>query len=79
MEDCALGPQQGAPMPIIRLTATQANEYRKANAYRSWGDRASPNRVEPITKPGFRVPFKMQPGSKTSRSGAASPATLKTS
>jgi len=51
-------------MPIIRLTATQANEYRKTNAYRSWGDRASPNRVEPITRPGFRVPFKMQPGSR---------------
>ena len=64
MKDGALRPQQGTPMPIIRLTATQANEYRKTNAYRSWGDRASPNRVEPITRPGFRVPFKMQPGSR---------------
>ena len=51
-------------MPLIRFSAEQAIENRKTNRYGSWGDRASPNRVEPVAKPGFDVPFKIQPGSK---------------
>jgi hypothetical protein len=51
-------------MPLIRLSAAQAIENRKANPYGGWGDRASANRVEPVAKPGFRVPFKLKPGSK---------------
>ena len=51
-------------MPLIRLSAAQAIENRKANPYGGWGDRASANRVEPVAKPGFRVPFKLKPGSR---------------
>jgi hypothetical protein len=51
-------------MPILRISAEQAVATRKANPYSNWGDRASENRVEPIAKPAFKVPFRIQPKSK---------------
>ncbi len=37
---------------------------RKTNAYGSWGVRGEENRVEPVTKPAFDVPFKLKAGEK---------------
>ncbi len=51
-------------MPLIRLSARQAVENRKGNPYGDWGDRASANRVEPVARPAFHVPFKLQPGAR---------------
>jgi tetratricopeptide (TPR) repeat protein len=36
---------------------------RKSNVNARWGDRASDNRVEPIARPAFKVPFRIQPNS----------------
>lgn len=49
-------------MPLIRIPAAQAVENRKNNPNGEWGDRGSPNRVEPIALPSFKVPFTLQPG-----------------
>lgn len=49
-------------MPLISLSGPQALATRKANAVAGWGDRNQDNRVEPIAKPAFDVPFAFQPG-----------------
>ncbi|HEX8232002.1 MAG TPA: GSCFA domain-containing protein [Caulobacteraceae bacterium] len=52
------------PSPLVSLTAAEATQNRKTNPFAGWGDRGSPNRVEPIAKPEFEVPFRMEPGQK---------------
>jgi tetratricopeptide (TPR) repeat protein len=49
-------------MPLYDIPAQQALEARKANPNASWGDRNEVNRVEPIAKPAFEVPFRIKPG-----------------
>ncbi|HTK85287.1 MAG TPA: GSCFA domain-containing protein [Patescibacteria group bacterium] len=51
-------------MPLSDLSAAQAIENRKANKFSVWGNRSQPNRVEPIAKPAFEIPFKIAPGEK---------------
>ena len=51
-------------MPLIELSAEEAVNNRKTNAFASWGERNGPNRVEPIAKPAFDVPFQLRPGEK---------------
>jgi thioredoxin-like negative regulator of GroEL len=51
-------------MPLLEISAEQAVANRKTNPLSGWGERNSPNRVEPIARPGFPVPFKLQPGEK---------------
>ncbi len=51
-------------MPIIEMSGPEAIATRKTNSLATWGQRNAPNRVEPVTKPGFNVPFKMEPGEK---------------
>jgi thioredoxin-like negative regulator of GroEL len=50
-------------MPLLKLSAEEAVSTRKGNPNSRWGDRASENRVEPIARPGFKVPFRIQPNS----------------
>ena len=52
------------PRPIVVIHASEAVETRKANPFAAWGDRGAANRVEPITKPDFDVPFRMLPGQR---------------
>jgi thioredoxin-like negative regulator of GroEL len=49
-------------MPLYEISATEAVRNRKSNPFATWGDRSSENRVEPIAKPAFDVPFKLVPG-----------------
>lgn len=49
-------------MPLVDLSSSEALENRKNSNCSTWGDRSSPNRVEPITRPEFDAPFRMQPG-----------------
>lgn len=51
-------------MPLSDLSAAQAIENRKANGFSVWGNRSQPNRVEPIAKPAFKIPFTIAPGEK---------------
>lgn len=51
-------------MPIVKLNGPDAMRVRKANALATWGNRATGNRVEPITKPAFETPFQFKPGEK---------------
>lgn len=51
-------------MPLVDLSGTDAVETRKHNAFAGWGDRTQPNRVEPIARPDFAVPFTIEPGEK---------------
>jgi hypothetical protein len=50
------------PNPLHILAAQDAIEIRKRNRYCRWGERGTPNRVEPIAKPAFAVPFRLEPG-----------------
>jgi hypothetical protein len=52
------------PSPLQILSASEAVQTRKTNRHSTWGDRGSSNRVEPIAKPGFDVPFRLEPGQK---------------
>jgi len=49
-------------MPIVSLNGPEALRIRKANKLATWGVRDEENRVEPITKPAFDVPFRIKPG-----------------
>lgn len=51
-------------MPLIELSGADAVATRKGNPFANWGNRTQANRVEPVTKPGFAVPFQMDPGEK---------------
>ncbi len=48
-------------MSLIKLTYDQAIGNRR-DPNSSWGDRMSGNRVEPIARPAFDVPFRFEPG-----------------
>lgn len=47
-------------MPLYDLSATEAIETCKANPLSEWGSRSGENRVEPLAKPGFDVPFRLK-------------------
>ncbi|MFN2259920.1 MAG: GSCFA domain-containing protein, partial [Parasphingopyxis sp.] len=49
-------------MPLVSLSGPQALATRKSNPVAHWGDRNLENRVEPVTKPAFDVPFRLEPG-----------------
>ncbi|GEP62029.1 GSCFA domain-containing protein [Reyranella soli] len=49
-------------MPLHVYSADAAVAIRKDNSLSSWGGRSEINRVEPIAKPGFDAPFKLEPG-----------------
>jgi hypothetical protein len=51
-------------MPIISLNGPEAMRIRKANSLSTWGVRTQENRVEPVTKPAFDVPFQLEPGER---------------
>lgn len=51
-------------MPIIALNGPEAMRIRKANDLATWGSRTKENRVEPVTKPAFDTPFRLEPGEK---------------
>ena len=51
-------------MPLFEFSGAQAVEQRKGNPFATWGNRSQKNRVEPITKPGFSVPFQLNPDDK---------------
>lgn len=51
-------------MPLYKFDARTAARNGKLNPNLRWGDRGSPNRVEPIALPGFEVPFTFDPGEK---------------
>jgi hypothetical protein len=51
-------------MPLIEISGADAVSTRKTNPHAVWGNRSHANRVEPVTKPGFAVPFQMSPGEK---------------
>ena len=46
------------------MAGHEAIRTRKDNPYSGWGSRRSENRIEPITKPGFAVPFTLTPGER---------------
>jgi len=48
-------------MSLIKLTYDQAIDHRR-DPNSSWGDRLTGNRVEPIARPAFDVPFRFEPG-----------------
>lgn len=47
-------------MPVYSIGGADAVLIRKANKAATWENRAGENRVEPITRPGFEVPFKFK-------------------
>ncbi|MBC2776736.1 GSCFA domain-containing protein [Parasphingopyxis marina] len=49
-------------MPLESMNGPDAIRIRKANTQSTWGVRAEENRVEPIAKPAFDVPFELIPG-----------------
>ncbi len=51
-------------MPILTLNGPDAIRIRKANALATWGSRIQDNRVEPVAKPAFEIPFRLEPGEK---------------
>lgn len=51
-------------MPLVRLSDTEAISNRKTNPVAGWGERGSSNRVEPVAKPDFAVPFKIAAGER---------------
>lgn len=51
-------------MPILTLSGGDALETRKNNPVATWGFRDSENRVEPLAKPDFDVPFRFRPGER---------------
>ncbi len=51
-------------MPIIEMSGDDAVATRKENPFATWGNRVQKNRVEPITKPWFPVPFQMESGER---------------
>ncbi len=51
-------------MPLFELSSDEALANQHTNPYAEWGDRSSPNRIEPIATPHFAVPFRIKPGEK---------------
>lgn len=51
-------------MPLLEFSGAQAVEQRKGNPFATWGNRTQKNRVEPVTKPSFAVPFQINPEDK---------------
>lgn len=51
-------------MPILALNGPDAMRIRKANDLATWGFRTQENRVEPVAKPAFEIPFRLEPGEK---------------
>ncbi len=51
-------------MPLLVVKGADAVNNRKNNPFASWGDRNAPNRIEPVCKPSFAVPFRLEPGEK---------------
>jgi tetratricopeptide (TPR) repeat protein len=51
-------------MPLIEISGSDAVATRKTNPLATWGNRKQANRVEPVTKPGFAVPFQLEKGEK---------------
>ena len=49
-------------MPLHDMSADDAVATRKANPLATWELRTAPNRVEPVARPGFDVPFRLEPG-----------------
>lgn len=49
-------------MPLYSFSAAQAVETRKDNPFSDWGSRSTENRVEPLARPAFDVPFQMERG-----------------
>ncbi|MEM8695958.1 MAG: GSCFA domain-containing protein [Pseudomonadota bacterium] len=47
-------------MPLVVHNALDAARIRKSNPVASWGNRLQDNRVEPVAKPAFDVPFKFK-------------------
>lgn len=50
--------------PLRILSAQDAVNNRKTNPAAEWGNRAAGNRVEPVAKPEFDVPFRLTPGQR---------------
>ena len=48
-------------MPLVDLSSSEAIANRRGNSAGSWGDRSNENRVEPVAKPAFDVPFRLEP------------------
>jgi tetratricopeptide (TPR) repeat protein len=44
------------------MNGLEAVKSRKENPYATWGERGEENRIEPVTKPAFDVPFRLIPG-----------------
>lgn len=57
-------------MPLLDLSSDEAIGNRKSNPQGVWGDRGGPNRVEPVCKPNFEVPFRFKPEDKISTIGS---------
>ncbi len=51
-------------MTLIRIPGPEAVQTRKSNPFAGWGTRGEENRVEPVAKPDFDVPFTLEPGQK---------------
>ncbi len=51
-------------MPLVSLDGLEAVRIRKENPDASWGNRNSENRIEPLAKPAFEVPFLLKPKEK---------------
>jgi len=51
-------------MPLLEFSGSEAVEQRKNNPFATWGNRTQKNRVEPVAKPSFAVPFQINPGEK---------------
>jgi tetratricopeptide (TPR) repeat protein len=49
-------------MPLYTLSGPDALVNRKSNPVATWGNRTIANRVEPVAKPKFDVPFQLQAG-----------------
>lgn len=49
-------------MPLHIIPARKAVADRKANPLAGWSARGDDNRVEPVCRPGFGVPFRLEPG-----------------
>lgn len=58
-------PSEAKYSPLYIIPGPQAVANRKDNSYARWPSRSDPdNRVEPIAKPAFDIPFQLIPGEK---------------
>ncbi|MEO1169874.1 MAG: GSCFA domain-containing protein [Pseudomonadota bacterium] len=49
-------------MTLEKLNSLEALQTRRNNPVANWGMRSEENRVEPIARPAFEVPFRLEPG-----------------